>query len=223
MSIVLSVVLVLIIAIFTVIGVKKGFFATIAGFIAPLASIVLTMLFYKPIAALLKSTLFANMVTDTSGMENFFNEFNATEDVISKLSLAMNYLNNNDLGEAIDAIKNNIMAEVLSIAIAIVGLFLVLLIVIKIVFKLLDLVAKLPVLKQANGILGGVIGACEGFVWCWVFAFVFGSFIFPALNSSNPELFTTDMLTSPVYQFCTKFNPIGLIISLVQLITGASA
>ena len=223
MSIVLSAVLILIVAVFALLGVKKGFFATIAGFISPLASLALTMIFYKPVAAFLKSSLFSGMVTDTSGMENFFNEFNATEDVIAKLKLAMDYLNENDLNEAVEAIKNNVMAEVLSIAIAIVGLFLVLLIVIKLVFKLLDLVAKLPVLKQANGILGGVIGACEGFVWCWVFALVFGSFIFPMLNASNPELFTTDMLSSPVYQFCTTFNPVGLIISLIQLIIGASA
>ena len=218
MSIVLSVVLVLIIAIFTLIGVKKGFFATIAGFICPLASLVLTMLFYKPVAAFLKSTLFASMVSDIP-----LPEIDASGDVISQLTGLMEYLNNNDLGEVATAIRDNVMAEVLSIAVAIVGLFLVLLIVLKIVFKLIDVVAKLPVLKQANGILGGIIGACEGFVWCWVFALVFGSFIFPTLNANNPELFTTEMLTSPVYQFCTQFNPVGLILSLVQLITGASA
>ena len=218
MSIVLSVVLILIVAIFAVIGAKKGFFATVAGFLSPLASLLLTVLFYKPVAAFLKSTLFANMISDVP-----LPEIDASGDVISQLTGLMEYLENNDLGEVTAAIKDNVMAEVLSIAIAIIGLFLVLLIAIKIVFRLLDLVAKLPVLKQANGLLGGIIGACEGFIWCWVFALVFGSFIFPALNAGNPELFTTDMLTSPVYQLCTKFNPVGLIISLIQLITGAAA
>lgn len=218
MSIVLSVVLILIVAIFALIGAKKGFFATVAGFLSPLASLLLTVLFYKPVAAFLKSTLFANMVSDVP-----LPEIDASGDVISQLTGLMEYLENNDLGEVTAAIKDNVMAEVLSIAIAIIGLFLVLLIAIKIVFRLLDLVAKLPVLKQANGLLGGIIGACEGFIWCWVFALVFGSFIFPALNAGNPELFTTDMLTSPVYQLCTKFNPVGLIISLIQLITGAAA
>ena len=218
MSIVLSVVLILIVAIFAVIGAKKGFFATVAGFLSPLASLLLTVLFYKPVAAFLKSTLFANMVSDVP-----LPEIDASGDVISQLTGLMEYLENNDLGEVTAAIKDNVMAEVLSIAIAIIGLFLVILIAIKIVFRLLDLVAKLPVLKQANGLLGGIIGACEGFIWCWVFALVFGSFIFPALNAGNPELFTTDMLTSPVYQLCTKFNPVGLIISLNQLITGAAA
>ena len=218
MSIVLSVVLILIVAIFAVIGAKKGFFATVAGFLSPLASLLLTVLFYKPVAAFLKSKLFANMVSDVP-----LPEIDASGDVISQLTGLMEYLENNDLGEVTAAIRDNVMAEVLSIAIAIIGLFLVLLIAIKIVFRLLDLVAKLPVLKQANGLLGGIIGACEGFIWCWVFALVFGSFIFPALNAGNPELFTTDMLTSPVYQLCTKFNPVGLIISLIQLITGAAA
>ena len=148
-------------------------------------------------------------------------DFSGASDVISKLTVMMEYLNNNDLGDVAVAIKDNVMAEVLSIAIAIVGLFVVLLIALKIAFKILDIIAKLPVLTQANGLLGGIIGAVEGFIWCWVFALVFGSFIFPSLNASNPELFTVDMLTSPVYQFCTKFNPVGLIVSLVQLITGA--
>ena len=215
MSIVLSAVLILIIVLFTVIGAKKGFFATIAGLICPLGSLILTLLFYKPVAALLKSTLFASMVTEVP-----MPDFSGSPDVITKLTVMMDYLNNNDLGEISKAITDNVMAEVLSIAVAIVGLFLVLLIVLKIVFKIIDLVAKLPVLSQANGLLGGIIGAVEGFIWCWVFALVFGSFIFPSLNASNPELFTVDMLTSPVYQFCTKFNPVGLIVSLIQLITG---
>ena len=218
MSIVLSIVLILIVALFTFIGVKKGFFATVAGFLSPLLSLILTLLFYKPVAAFLKGTLFAKMVSDIP-----LPEIDESGDVIAKLTGLMEYLEKNDLGDVAAKIRDNIMAEVLSIAIAIIGLFIVLLIVLKIVFKLLNLVSKFPVLKQANGILGGVIGACEGFVWSWVFALVFGSFLFPMLNSANPELFTPDMLTSPVYQLCTKFNPVGLIIALVQLITGASA
>ena len=216
MSIALSAVLLLIIVVFAVIGAKKGFFETIAGLVCPLGSLILTLLFYKPVAALIKSSFFAHMVSDVP-----MPDFSGASDVISKLTVMMEYLNNNDLGDVAVAIKDNVMAEVLSIAIAIVGLFVVLLIALKIAFKILDIIAKLPVLTQANGLLGGIIGAVEGFIWCWVFALVFGSFIFPSLNASNPELFTVDMLTSPVYQFCTKFNPVGLIVSLVQLITGA--
>jgi uncharacterized membrane protein required for colicin V production len=216
MSLALSAVLLLIIVLFAVIGAKKGFFATIAGLVCPLGSLVLTLLFYKPVAALLKSTLFASMVSDVP-----MPDFSGASDVISKLTVMMEYLNNNDLGEVSKAITDNVMAEVLSIAVAIIGLFIVLLIALKIVFKVLDIISNLPVLTQANGLLGGIIGAVEGFIWCWVFALVFGSFIFPSLNASNPELFTVDMLTSPVYQFCTKFNPVGLIASLIQLITGA--
>ena len=215
MSIALSVVLILIVVLFTVIGAKKGFFKTIAGLISPLASLVLTILFYKPVAAMLKSTLFASMVTDVK-----LPDFEGAKDVISQVTVMMEYLNSNDLGEVSEAIINNVKAEVFSIALAIIGLFVILFIAFKILFKVLDIVAKLPLLSTANGLLGAVIGACEGFIWCWVFALVFGSFIFPALNASNPELFTTDMLTSPVYQICTQFNPVGLIMSLVQLITG---
>ena len=220
MSIILSIVLILIVVLFVVLGAKKGFFATIAGIASPLLSLILTMLFYKPLAAFLKSTVFAGMITDISEMENIMKTINETDDVITKLKLSMDFLNNNDLEAVATAVRDNIMAEVLSIAISIIGLFLILLIIFKIIFKLLNVASKLPVLSQANAILGAVIGACEGFVWCWVFALVFGSFIFPSLNAANPELFSSDMLTSPVYQFCTQFNPVGLIMSLIQFIIG---
>ena len=215
MSIALSAVLLIIVAVFVVIGAKKGFFATIAGLVCPLGSLVLTILFYKPIAAFLKRTLFAGMVSDVA-----LPDFEGANDVISQLTVMMEYLNNNDVGEVAEAVKNNVMAEVLSIAIAIIGLFLILFIGFKIVFKILDILSNLPVLTQANGILGGIIGAFEGFIWCWVFALVFGSFIFPFLNTLNPELFSAEMLSSPIYQFCTSFNPVGLIVSLIQLIIG---
>ena len=73
-------------------------------------------------------------------------------------------------------------------------------------------------LKQANGLLGGIIGACEGFFWCWIFSLVFGGFLFPRLSVMFPELFTQAMLESVVYKICTEFNPVGLILSLIQLI-----
>ena len=215
MSLALSAVLVLIIAIFVIVGAKKGFFATIAGLVCPLGALVVTVLFYKPVAAFIKSSFLSHMISDVA-----LPNFDEASDVIGKITVMMEYLNNNDLGDVAGAIKNNVMAEVLSLAIATVGLFIVLFIALKIVFRVLDIISNLPVLMQANGILGGVIGAVEGFIWCWVFALVFGSFIFPSLNANFPEIFTTDMLTSPIYQFCTKFNPVGLIVSLIELIPG---
>ncbi|MBQ7291713.1 MAG: CvpA family protein, partial [Clostridia bacterium] len=98
MSIALSVVLILIVVLFTVIGAKKGFFKTIAGLISPLASLVLTILFYKPVAAMLKSTLFASMVTDVK-----LPDFEGAKDVISQVTVMMEYLNSNDLGEVSEA------------------------------------------------------------------------------------------------------------------------
>ncbi|MBQ9747136.1 MAG: CvpA family protein, partial [Clostridia bacterium] len=64
MSIVLDIVLILIVAVFTFLGVRKGFFKAVSGFISPLLSLILTILFYKPVAALIKGLPFlANMVT----------------------------------------------------------------------------------------------------------------------------------------------------------------
>jgi hypothetical protein len=149
-------------------------------------------------------------------------DLSGASDLMGKLQIMMKYLivNEENLDETAKAVFNNVLAEVLSIVIALVALFIGLLLIIKLIFKLLDLFAKIPFIKQFNGLLGGVIGACEGFFWCWVFSLAFGGFIFPRLSAMFPEVFTPDMLNSVVYQICTKFNPVGLIITIVQLITG---
>lgn len=215
MSIVLDIVLILIVAVFTFIGVKKGFFKAVSGFVSPLLSLILTMLLYKPVAALIKGMPFlANMVTDVE-----MPDLAAGEDLMGKIKILMHYIiENEDIEATTNAIVNNLIADVASIAIAFVVLFVGLLLIIKLVFNLLDVFSKAPVLKQANGLLGGVVGLCEGLFWCWIFALVFGGFIFPGLSASYPELFTEAMLESVVYKICTEFNPIAFILSIVQLI-----
>ncbi|MBQ9746928.1 MAG: CvpA family protein, partial [Clostridia bacterium] len=175
----------------------------------------LTILFYKPVAALIKGLhLLANMVTEFE-----IPDLAAGEDLMGKIKILMHYIiENEDIEATTEAIVNNLIADVASIAISFVLLFVGLLLIIKLVFKLLDVFAKAPVLKQANGILGGVVGVCEGLFWCWIFALVFGGFLFPTLSASFPELFTEAMLESVVYKICTEFNPIAFILSLIQLI-----
>ena len=227
MSIALSAILVLIVAVFAFIGVKKGFFKSVSRVASPLLSLLFTVLFYKPVAALLKGVPFiAKMITESANEELLALKasIDGASDLMGKLQVLVKYLiaNEDSVEETAKAAFNNVLAEVISIVLALVILFFGLLLIFKLIFKLLDIFAsKTPLVKQTNAILGGVVGACEGFFWCWIFSLAFGGFIFPKLNEMFPEVFTPDMLTSVVYQICTKFNPVGLIISLVQLIIGA--
>jgi uncharacterized membrane protein required for colicin V production len=168
MSIIFSIVLIAIVAIFAVLGAKKGFFKSVSGLISPLLALIITVLFYKPIAAWIKTWSFiAKMITPNVALP----DLSGAEDLMGKLQILMKYLivNEDTIDETAKAVASNVMAEVLSIAIAFIGLFVVSLIAIKLIFKVLDLFAQAPVIKQANGFLGGVVGACEGFIWCWTF------------------------------------------------------
>jgi uncharacterized membrane protein required for colicin V production len=219
MSIIFSIVLIAIVAIFAVLGAKKGFFKSVSGLISPLLALIITVLFYKPIAAWIKTWSFiAKMITPNVALP----DLSGAEDLMGKLQILMKYLivNEDTIDETAKAVASNVMAEVLSIAIAFIGLFVVSLIAIKLIFKVLDIFAQAPVIKQANGFLGGVVCACEGFIWCWTFCLAFGSFIFPRLNVMFPEIFTPDMLESVVYKICTEFNPVGFILWIAQFITG---
>ena len=110
------------------IGVKKGFFKAVSRFVSPLLSLILTVLFYKPVAALVKGLPFlANMVTEVE-----MPDLAAGEDLMGKLNILMKYIitNEENLDEITNAIVNNLIADVASIVIAFVLLFVVLLLLI---------------------------------------------------------------------------------------------
>jgi len=67
--------------------------------------------------------------------------------------------------EAIDSVQESIAENVAALAIKLLGILLVFLlvrIILWLVLKILDAFAKLPIIRSANKLLGGIMGICYG-------------------------------------------------------------
>ena len=213
MSAVLDIVLILIIVVFAVIGMKKGFFKSVSGFASYFIGMIIASVFYKPFMDVVKKLpFFANKITDVE-MPNLAEG----EDLMQKLKIIMNYImENEDIGEKAEAIVNNLIADVGATLISYTIIFIAASLLIKIIFLILDLTAKLPGLKQVNKMLGMAMGAVTGLFWSWAFALVFGGVLFPMLNAKFPDIFMDEMIESTVFTICSKFNPIAFVASLLH-------
>lgn len=70
--------------------------------------------------------------------------------------------------------------------------------------KVLNLVAKLPLIGQANTLLGIAAGAVKGLVWCWVVLTVIAMLTYTGANTE----FITLVNESPVLIWLYENNPI---------------
>ncbi len=212
MSAVLDIVLIAIVVAFAIIGAKKGFFLAVAGFASHFVGLLAAVFFYKPFSLLIKNLPFlANMITEVE-MPNL----DTGDGLMENFKAIMKYIvANEDIGGTTQAIVNNLIAEVVSVALAFILLFVGVSLLTKLVFHILNFAAKMPVLKQINGTLGAVMGIFTGLFWSWIFALVFGGLLFPICNETWPNIFADDMLESFIFKLCSEFNPIAFIANLL--------
>lgn len=191
---------------FTLLGLKRGFVKVVIGLASMFIAIVGAALLTKPVGAFLdKNTGIRASIDKTivsfvdEQIENAKQEAMKAagvkdeselkvEDLIKKideLSLPASVRDviaeaaKKDVAAAGHAAAKE-AAEKLSDAvingIAFIGCFIVLLIVLIIIGNALNVVAKLPVLHQLNGVLGGLLGFVEGIVAVWLFFAVIMAF-----------------------------------------------
>jgi len=191
---------------FTLLGLKRGFVKVVIGLASMFIAIVGAALLTKPVGAFLdKNTGIRASIDKTivsfvdEQIENAKQEAMKAagvkdeselkvEDLIKKideLSLPASVRDviaeaaKKDVAAAGHAAAKE-AAEKLSDAvingIAFIGCFIVLLIALIIIGNTLNVVAKLPVLHQLNGVLGGLLGFVEGIVAVWLFFAVIMAF-----------------------------------------------
>ncbi|MBQ3489545.1 MAG: CvpA family protein, partial [Clostridia bacterium] len=118
------------------------------------------------------------------------------------------------------AVLGNCLAEILATLISFAVVFIITLILIKLIFFALDfLIKKIPVVKQANGVLGAVAGLLNGFIWTWAVSNIFVKFVLPLLNYFEPNIFIMEIADSYIINLCTKINPITYLFWLINLIS----
>ena len=166
MGIILDIILLIIILLNVYICYTKGLVKLAVGLIAVIASIILAVIFYKPVSNfIIKNTQFDDNIKNTI-IENFTSEENTNEE--SEDSGFMKYIESY-VDDTVNKTKNEIVIEasdIIAVKVvnicAILGIFIVARLVLILLTFLTDVITELPLLKQCNeigGILYGIIKA----------------------------------------------------------------
>ena len=236
MFIIVDIVLVLIFVLCLIIGWKRGFFDQIIGlfsgiiaffaayFITPLvAPFVSEKLFFTKISTK-AAELIHNIGDGISGAELFgsgkanetfraiLQQFGADYDAIKdKFASAVT----SGADKASDAIATHIAEPVsyaLAYALCFLLIFILTLVVLWILKHVLKIVDKLPVIKQANEILGLVVGGVIGIIIVWVLS-VMLKLGLPYLSTVLPNVFPEDLFErSFILRLVYKLNAVRAMI-----------
>lgn len=223
MSVLLDVILIAVLAVGVVIGWRRGFIRALRGFVTYIISFAVANSLYRVIAkSIITLPFLQNMITDVE-----MPELPANATFMDKVSTIVKYISeqtegpgSQDISETIQAVINNYIAELLAAIIGFIVIFLVMVLVLKLLLWILDMVvSRTPIIRQANGLLGCLIGLLNGFFWTWMVSNVFVNFALPLLNDKWPTVFVPEMADSFVVALCTKINPITYLFMLINLIS----
>ena len=175
---ILDIIFVAIIVFCIVWGVKRGVIKTILGLSSVIVSIIASLLLYKPFMDVLNSNPTAFGI-----VEGFKEKIkmavlpSITLETGEQMPAVLNYILDSDIiSQGNMAIASGIAQAVVYLITVIVFIILIKLIV-SLLFKVFKVAAKLPVIKQANGLVGGILGLAFGVFVCWIVAAVFTMFV----------------------------------------------
>ncbi len=205
---ILDLIFVVIIILSVIYGKKKGIIKTALGLSSTLVSIVASLLLYNP---------FMKFVEANEKVSGWIVEIKSkiANAVLPSISIApgeetpefLKYILTGELLEK----GNNAIARAVADAVVYIFIILTFIVIIKllvsILFKLLNATAKLPVIKQANGLVGALLGLAIGVIGCFVVAALLtvfmgnGSWIATSLKSSYfaKYFFETNFLLNKLF------------------------
>lgn len=158
-----DIILILVLFLFVYAGCRNGFAKTLINAFANVISVVFSVMFTNPVARMICNSPIGTVIQNSA-----ISSVRSTE----KLSEAA-------VGVAADGICLGVSSIISFILIA-----LVVRIAVSFIAHTVDLVAKLPLIKQANRALGAIMGGISGFLICYV---VIG-FVFALSHSGAMEL-----------------------------------
>lgn len=150
-------------------GFKRGFVKSVCNVTSFALSVVVAFLSYHKISEFITLSPVGKYITDKisttvsitppdlSGMPDF------TQKPLQSITDASL--------DAVNTVSQNFAAVIIGIISVIITIIIVKL-AIKLLFKIFDFAAKLPVIRQCNGIMGGVFGVISGVFWVCIIAFV---------------------------------------------------
>lgn len=221
MALIIDVILVLILLYCAYSGWKSGFIKTLSGFLTYVLSFAIANAFDDLLVPVIrKIPFFGNMITEGA----VFPEVSGDATFLDKMQVLLRFLTEDVMADgnadATQVALKNCLAEILISGVAFVAVFLIALILLKLIFYALDfLIKKIPVVKQANGVLGALAGLLNGFIWTWVISNIFVEFLLPVLNHLQPDFFIMEIADSYIIHLCTKINPITYLFQLINMLS----
>ena len=207
MTFLIDVVLMLIVAAAFFIGMKRGFFKALIDMFSTVIAVVITFLTYRSAASFINDRFILPKITEkiknlitsngtVTDIAKLFSEkksfFTAIIDRFSNMDAVENYYNGvKDSGNAVDKVSEFMaspIAETISRLIAFIVVLLISLAVMKLIAALIGMTLRLPLLKQADSMLGAVFGAAIGIIIAWSISLVVVN-SFDSLMALSPKLF----------------------------------
>lgn len=178
-------------------GYKKGFMVTVIKTASLIVSIIMTVYMFKPFKNLIYSIpVIAQML---EAIKQTIARFAVAPMLGSEAELPQIFaaiVSADAINTGRDYVAMAIADIILSAALMIIFLLLVK-VIIALVIKFAKIASKLPVIKQANALLGTLSGFFSGVLICYITSAVI--FVFQSCNAGWVNLFMTDSILAQYF------------------------
>ncbi len=220
MSVLFDVLLALILAVCAFIGYKHGLVRALSKFLSYLIAFTLANKFYYLLADLFaRISLFEEMLagsTPYAEKMTFLDRLSFSFDLIKENAVVIGA---GDAADAARGVLDGAVAVIITSTVAFVISLVIALLLLKLLFLILNgMLSRIPVLKQINGLFGGIFGLCNGFFWTWMVTNAFVRFLLPTLTEKWPTVFVAEITESVIVQLCMRVNPITYLIQLINFV-----
>lgn len=217
-----------IIAVLGFIGLKKGLIKMVFSLVSTIVALLVAMLFSPVVAGMMKSNeAIVGFFDEKIGMLVDFTSEEAQEESESvqvslieslplpevfKESLAENNTAENYISMQVQSFEDYVCRQITNViinAIAFVVTLLLAIVALAILCKTLDLLAKLPLLKQINSVAGLAAGVAEGLLVVWVLFVILTMFAGSAFGSEAMRM----IAENPLLDFLYKNNMVSKFIA----------
>lgn len=217
-----------IIAVLAYLGLKKGFIKMVFSLVSTIAALLIAMLFSPVVAGMMKNNEAIvgffdekiSAVVDFTSEEAEEETESKQESLIDSLPLPETFkdslLENNTLDNYVAMQAENFeqyvcrqITNVIINAIAFVVTLLLAIIALALLCRALNLLAKLPLLKQINAAAGLAAGAAEGLLLVWILFVVLTMFAGTEFGSEAMEM----IAENPLLDFLYKNNMVSKFIA----------
>ena len=217
-------IILLVVVMFTVIGVKKGFVKSIAEFLGAVISAIAASWVGGIISTAVYDSFFRQGVydkiqaaaTSTEAGGTAEKILNSMPEMIVKF-LEMNGITAESIRTTVDtagasaakAVTDAVSPVFIGIikVFAVIVLFLLFMIIISAVARLISGICRLPVLRQVNGLLGGIFGLMLGTIVVWIVVGAIQFFV-PMMSQDIQKNVDTTVNNSYIAKVVANLNPI---------------